>query len=337
MDGLIVVDKPSGPTSHDVVARVRRVLGERRIGHTGTLDPLASGVMALVVGRATRLAQFMAGDTKAYDARVRLGFNTETGDAAGSPVGRSVAGPWPDLDAVTEAIAPLLGTRLQRPPAYSAKKIGGRRSYALARQRAREAIPSPLGTEQGTPIVDVAAPEALPAPVQVTLSRCVVTGYADGSVDLSLECSAGYYVRSLAHELGERLGTGGHIVALRRTRSGSATLTRATALADLESSRDRALAALIPMAAMLPALPALVLTEAGIQRVAHGNMVGPGDFVPAERNGPPDAPESAAAIPDGNRPSQPATFRLLAGDGALLAIAQPTQRPGILHPSVVLM
>lgn len=337
MDGLIVVDKPSGPTSHDVVARVRRVLGEKRVGHTGTLDPLASGVMALVVGRATRLAQFMGGDTKAYEARVRLGFNTETDDVEGNPVGETFAGPWPALDAVTEAVASLLGTHPQRPPAYSAKKVGGRRSYALARQRARAAAGGPSGAESGSPLVDMAAPEELPAPAEVTLIRCVVNGYADGHVDLSLECSAGFYVRSLAHELGERLGTGGHLAALRRTRSGSATLVQASALAELELSRDRAVAALIPMAAMLPALPALVLTESGVQRVAHGNLVGPGDFAPAAGTGQPASPEPEAGVRGESRPGQPATFRLLSGDGRLLAIARPTQRSGFLHPSVVLM
>lgn len=337
MDGLIVVDKPSGPTSHDVVARVRRVLGEKRVGHTGTLDPLASGVMALVVGRATRLAQFMGGDTKAYDARVRLGFNTETDDAEGNPVGGTFTGPWPALDAVTEAVASVLGTRPQRPPAYSAKKIGGRRSYALARQRAREAAERPPGTESGPALAEMAAPEELPAPAEVTLIRCVVTGYADGHVDLSLECSAGFYVRSLAHKLGERLGTGGHLAVLRRTRSGSATLVQATALAELELSRGRSQAALIPMAAMLPALPALVLTESGVQRVAHGNVVGPADFAPVAEPSQPAPLEPEGGVRRESRPGQPAAFRLLSGDGMLLAIGRPTQRPGFLHPSVVLM
>lgn len=338
MDGLIVVDKPAGPTSHDVVARMRRVLGESRIGHTGTLDPLASGVLALVVGRATRLAQFMAGDTKGYEARVQLGVNTDTYDADGRPVGGRFAGPWPGREAVTLAVAALTGTRLQRPPAFSAKKIGGRRSYALARKRAGHSG----RPEQAPDAADDEAPSA-PAPVEVTLARCEITNCADGVVELSLECSSGFYVRSLAYDLGERLGTGAHLLALRRTRSGTATLAQAVPLAELESSRERALGALIPMAAMLPALPARVLTDAGVERVSHGGSVGPDDLgAPPHGDGPHgggrgDRGADGDTGAEGDNTGATSAIRLLSPDGTLLAIARPTCRPGILHPSVVLM
>ena len=137
MDGLLIVDKPSGPTSHDVVAIVRRLLGVKA-GHTGTLDPLASGVLPILVGRATRLAQFMSGAGKTYEATVRLGISTDTYDALGIPVGPTFDGRLPGIDAVDAALARFRGTFEQQPPAYSAKKIGGRASYALAR-RARAA------------------------------------------------------------------------------------------------------------------------------------------------------------------------------------------------------
>ena len=147
LDGLLVVDKPVGPTSHDVVARVRRLLGERRIGHTGTLDPLASGVLLLVIGRATRLAQFLNTDAKRYEATIRLGFATDTYDATGRPTTAAFDGAMPTRDRIEAALDAFRGTFLQQPPAFSAKKIGGRRSYRLARAHqkpAEPALPTPV-------------------------------------------------------------------------------------------------------------------------------------------------------------------------------------------------
>ena len=141
-DGVLVIDKPAGPTSHDVVARVRRLLGESRIGHTGTLDPLATGVLALVVGRATRLAQFMSGDDKGYDATVRLGFPTDTRDAHGEACGVRFEGEWPSREQIDRALDAFRGTFLQQPPAFSAKKISGVRSYRIARAAAGHRLSS---------------------------------------------------------------------------------------------------------------------------------------------------------------------------------------------------
>jgi len=137
MDGLLVVDKPAGPTSHDVVARVRRALRERRVGHTGTLDPAATGVLPLLVGRATRLAQFLSGSDKAYEAVIRFGFSTDTGDAQGRALGVQRAIDCPSRDAIEAALDAFRGEFLQQPPAFSAKKIDGKRSHKLARARAR--------------------------------------------------------------------------------------------------------------------------------------------------------------------------------------------------------
>ncbi|MGE3179837.1 MAG: tRNA pseudouridine(55) synthase TruB [Vicinamibacterales bacterium] len=349
LDGLLVVDKPAGPTSHDVVARVRRLLGERRIGHAGTLDPLATGVLVLVVGRATRLAQFMSGDEKAYDATVRLGVATDTYDADGTPVGDPYTGPWPGRDLVTAALDGFLGTHLQAPPRYSAKKIAGQRSYALARRAARAAGPpgSSAALVSGPPensearaeasLESSAAPAAAPAPapVPVTLRSCAVGRYGDGLLELSIACSAGFYVRTLAHELGQRLGTGAHLAALRRTRSGAASLAQAVPLAEIEADPERARAALVPMAGMLPDLPAVVLTEAEVQRVAHGGTIVLDD---AGRVRAGDVPAGLASAGSGSPPASASkAVRLVAPSGALLAIATPVGPPGTLHPSVVLM
>src|SRR5438132_6077628 len=164
MDGLFVVDKPVGPTSHDVVARVRRLFGERRVGHTGTLDPAASGVLPLVLGRATRLARYVGVSVKSYEAVIRFGTATDTYDAQGTPVGGPYDGAPPTREGVQRALDPFRGSFIQQPPPYSAKKVAGRRSYKLARARARDASegsrqPSPAGAGTGP---------RLPAPVQVT-------------------------------------------------------------------------------------------------------------------------------------------------------------------------
>lgn len=302
IDGLLVVDKPAGPTSHDVVDRIRRVLGERRVGHAGTLDPGATGVLVLLVGRATRLARFLAADDKAYDARIALGVNTDSYDADGVPVGEPFHGPWPSRADVAAALDGLTGARLQRPPAFSAKKIAGRRAYDLARR----------GAAAGGTAVQ---PEA----VTVTLSKATITRYEACVVEIRLVCSAGFYVRSLAHDLGAALGTGAHLAGLRRTRSGSATAQQATPLGVLEADAAGARSRVVPMSAMLPGLPAVTLNEAGATRALHGNVLGPGDC----GEGPVDGTH--------------AVVRLLSPGGELLGIAEGTGRPGFLHPSVVLM
>ena len=241
MNGLLVIDKPSGPTSHDVVDRIRRLLGERRIGHTGTLDPAASGVLPLVVGRATRLARFLSASDKTYEADIRLGVATDTYDADGAATGAVHSGAWPGRDEVAAALESFRGRFSQQPPAFSAKKIHGRRSYDLARDRS---ILRPL-------------------PVAVTVHALELVDATADRVSLRIDCSAGFYVRSLAHDLGRRLGTGAHLAGLRRTRSGDFNSTDALALARAEGDRELAIAAVIPLERMLPSLSAVVLTEEG--------------------------------------------------------------------------
>src|SRR5262245_8795257 len=222
LDGLLVIDKPSGPSSHDVVARMRRVLGERRIGHTGTLDPLATGVLPLVLGRATRLARFMSASSKSYEAVVRLGVSTDTADSEGSPIGSSFSGTLPSRDEIDRALEVFRGTFLQQPPAFSAKKIGGRRSHRIARDKQRLRPCRAVGGEvsaierAGGAPAPVEKSWRLPDKCQVTVSQLTLTGLQGDLVTLTLDCSAGFYVRSLAHDLGQALGTGAHLEALRR-------------------------------------------------------------------------------------------------------------------------
>ena len=228
MDGLLVVDKPAGPTSHEVVARVRRALGERRIGHTGTLDPAATGVLALVLGRATRLARFLSASDKSYDAVIRLGVATDTNDAQGTPAAPPHQGPLPSRDVIDRALDEFRGTFLQQPPAYSAKKIDGRRSYRLARED-RHTTPARLPRRGPRH-----SPRRFPDPVTVTTHQIELVSVNRDMVTLRVACSAGFYVRALAHDLGARLRVGAHLLNLRRTRAGDVTLDQALELDAIE-------------------------------------------------------------------------------------------------------
>jgi tRNA pseudouridine55 synthase len=292
MDGLSVIDKPAGLTSHDVVNRMRRVLGERRIGHAGTLDPGATGVLVLLVGRATRLAQFLSGSDKSYEAVVRLGQRTDSGDADGAPLGPPYQGPMPSRAEIERTLADFRGTFLQRPPAFSAKHVGGTRSHRIARSARRA----------GTALAEA----SLPVPVEVTLRGAEVSDVEDGRVRLRVECSAGFYVRSLADDLGERLGTGAHVASLRRTRSGDFGLEAALTLDQAERDPARAAAGVLPMASALPQLPAVTLTAEGVRRVLHGRDIGPGDIAGRERQEGPEGQERQEGQerrdgPDGKR------------------------------------
>jgi tRNA pseudouridine55 synthase len=300
--GLLIIDKPGGVTSHDVVARMRRVLGERRIGHTGTLDPAATGVLPLVVGRATRLAQFLSSADKSYDATIRLGMATETYDSGGRPTGSPYSGPFPSPAEVEAALMEFHGTFVQQPPAFSAKKIDGRRSYTTAREAAR-------GGERAA---------VLPAPVSVTVHALDLVSVEHDRVQLRVECSAGFYVRSLAHDLGVRLGTGAHLEALRRLKSGDAAIADALALVAAERDPAAAAMALVPMGRMLPHFDALVLTADGVRHAAQGRELGPSDVVHARC------------------PVTP-FCRLIDERGDLVGIAQPGKAPGVLHPCIVLV
>ena len=303
MNGVLIVDKPSGPTSHDVVARVRRALRTRRIGHTGTLDPLATGVLPLVIGRATRLASLLSAGEKAYEADVRLGAATATYDAA-ERLASGLPPPSPppvDHEAVEAALQAFAGTYLQAPPPYSAKKIGGVAAHRLARR--------------GTP--------AAPIPVSVTVTELRLTRLFQGVAQISVTASAGFYVRSLAHELGARLGCGAHLEALRRVRAGSFRLEDAVPLGTVEAEGDLAAERLLPLERLLVELPSVTLGDRGAKRVSHGNDVRIEDFTAGG-----DAGWDAA--------SPACRIRLLDESGHLLAIARPGAG-GALRPAIVLV
>ena len=265
MHGVIVVAKPAGPTSHDVVALVRRLAGTRRIGHGGTLDPFASGVLPLFLGGATRVVEYHLGDDKAYRATICFGSTSTTDDLDGELT--PAEGPSPDRPAVEAALAAMLGIQLQRPPVYSAVQVGGRRAYAMA--RAGEAVELPLRRVEVRALDLLEWDESDPSrPIAV----------------VDVRCSAGTYVRALARDLGGRLGSGAYLGALVRTASGPFTLEAAHSLDEL---RDAAAAdgpegirrLLLPIDTGLDAMPSVALTAAEIADATQGRFVRPASGV----------------------------------------------------------
>jgi tRNA pseudouridine55 synthase len=304
-DGVLVVDKHEGPTSHDVVAVARRALGESRIGHTGTLDPMATGVLPLVIGRATRLAQYLAASRKTYDATIRFGLTTDTYDRAGTVVARSDRRPARgELDA---ALGSFTGSFTQTPPAFSAKSLDGTRAYERARRHGPGAVQ--------------------PRPVRVRVDRLEVLSFDGEVARLVVEAAAGFYVRSLAHDLGTAVGTGAVLDVLRRTQSGGFGLEGSTPYDNLVTlGRDALVSRVIPFDRLLSDRPAVTLDARSVDRVRHGLDVGP---FPLE--------SVIAAAKGGNAETDAADdiLRLLDSEGRLVALGKASGLPGFLHAPVV--
>ena len=320
--GAILIDKPPGPTSHDVVAFVRRTLKTSRVGHTGTLDPLATGLLVVLLGPATRLAQFLAADEKEYIADVRLGVATPTYDAASLPPG--VRYPIADvrypMNAEIEAVLDRFrGSFLQMPPPYSAKKVASVPAYEKARKN------QPVDLK----------------PVPVTVRELQVVGSSDigdrvsdigqpGATLLRLRvvASAGFYVRSLAHDIGQALGCGAHLEALRRIRVGRFRVEQALTLDRVDTAGA---AALLPVNDLLEEMPAVSLTTEGARRAAHGNPLSAAHLDKGDRSLFVAGKGDRSLSGKGDR----SLFRVLDAAGTPIAVAEG--RPdGLLHPLVVL-
>ncbi|HET7552621.1 MAG TPA: tRNA pseudouridine(55) synthase TruB [Gemmatimonadaceae bacterium] len=244
IDGVLLVDKPSGPTSHDVVSVVRRSLGIRRVGHAGTLDPFATGLLVVLVGRATRLLPYIDAEPKEYEATVRFGVATDTDDVTGSAIAEAAL---PSRAAVDAAIEELTGGIVQQPPAFSAKQVGGRRSYAAARRGELLEL----------------------QPVKVRVHGWSVRAWRDDEMDATVVCSGGTYVRALARDLGKLSGSAAHLGALRRVRSGPFTVTAASTLDEVAAGG----ATLLPPIEAVRSMPAEQLEEGALARVVNGRPV----------------------------------------------------------------
>ena len=303
VDGILVVDKPIGPTSHDVVALVRRLAGTRRIGHGGTLDPFASGVLPLYLGVGTRVVEFHLGARKAYRATIVFGGSSTTDDLEGEIT--PAEGAPPVRDAVEAALGGFRGVQEQRPPAFSARKVGGRRAYALARRGE--------------------TPELKPR--TVTFHELALVGWDETDAEhptavVDVTCSAGTYIRALARDLGQAVDSAGYLGALRRTASGPFTLADAHALDDVRAAaaEERLVELLLSPGAGLDDLPAVTLAGAEQRVVAHGGWTGR-----VERLGAAEVGTTVGSA-----------VRLLAPDGSLAAIARVADGGRLVTDKVLL-
>ena len=312
MNGVLLIDKPAGMTSHDVVARVRRIIGERRVGHTGTLDPFATGLLVILIGRATRLAQFLSGAEKQYEAVIRFGYATDTGDVTGSRIESAL----PDAktrsaqslrkDEIQGAMASLQGEIEQVPPMYSAKKIQGKKLYEFA--RAGQSV------ERQPVRVTIREFEMLPPADELLRAN------DDGPVDLRVRvvCSAGTYIRTLAEDLGQQLGIGSHLAELRRTRAGpfqidaAITLEKLAEVYKLEMLDD----VLVSPHEALSHLSVIELDTEQARRAMHGLNI--------------------ELSPDGTQTLTDGDAIRLSLNNELIAVGRFDATQGVIHPAVVL-
>jgi tRNA pseudouridine55 synthase len=298
MNGVLIIDKPSGFTSHDVVARVRRIFGQRAVGHLGTLDPLATGVLPLVVGNMTRLAQFYLASEKSYEGVIRFGFATATYDAEGEPVGEAQELVL-KIEQVRAVAGKFLGTIEQTPPPFSAKKVNGVPSYKLARKK------------KDVPL----------KPVSVEIKQFEISKLEDSRAHFAARVASGTYLRSIAHEMGRLAGCGAHLESLRRTAVGEFQLDDAHTLAELEQAAQDGVvpggevnldAIVVHPRKLLPALPSVTADDEAASKIRHGMAVNLPDF------------------------SRAREVKVFSGQRDLIAIA--TRVAGTLfHPKIVLV
>ena len=303
--GALVINKPRGVTSHDVVVRVRKLLRERSVGHLGTLDPIATGVLPLLIGAATRLQRFYGARRKAYRGRIRFGFATDTYDADGHALGPDTA-PTVTREQLAPLLTELTGKIEQVPPAYSAKKVGGVAAHERARRREKFTL----------------------AAVAVEVYRFELTQVEGARAEFEIECAAGTYIRSLVHDLGQRAGSGAHLEEISRTASGEFTLQQSLTLESLEEAvrEDCVPQVLIPLNELLAELPLAVVNTALERKLRHGGRI--------ELNETQIEPGQMADAIDSDA-WKPFRLRVLNQQRELVAIAQAVV-PRVFQPVVVM-
>ncbi|MFC1611193.1 tRNA pseudouridine(55) synthase TruB [Myxococcota bacterium] len=293
MDGILIIDKPVGPTSHDVVDRVRNLLHQKKVGHTGTLDPVATGVLPLVLGRATKIARYLTGGDKQYRATFRLGVTTQTLDAEGEVVEERPVNA--EEDSVRETLDSFVGEIQQIPPMFSAKKMHGKRLYELARQGVEVEREPKTVTIHSIDLVDLSLPD----------------------VTVDVRCSAGTYVRVLAQDTGERLGCGGHLKQLRRLAAGPFSIDEAVTLATLEADPGSASEHVLPLSRALTEMPRIFVPIHLARMVVSGHQLSVADLKAL------DVPDFAAEQ----------LIALWLDDGELLAVTRTTMSSSELNSS----
>lgn len=301
--GVLIIDKPAGITSHDVVARVRKILHQRGVGHFGTLDPFATGVLPVSVGKATRFAQFYLKSRKSYEGTITFGYSTDTYDGTGHATSESVSAA-PDRAVLEGYFREFTGRLMQMPPPYSAKLVDGVRAYKLARQN------KPVNL----------------TPVEVEIYALELLHLEGAQVKFAVECSGGTYVRSIAHDCGQKLGCGAHLSALRRTTVAEFTLAQSVTLERLqEAANDSTVdACMVKLEALLPDCPELLVRGRGEISVRHGHAF---ELAQAMRPGRGEAAENAPAMN---------ILKILGEQRRLIAIARHVSG-AVYHPDLVLV
>jgi len=306
LDGIILVHKPEGCTSHDIVAALRKILKQKKTGHFGTLDPMATGLLLIALGKATRLFPFFSKLDKEYRGEITLGFATDTYDATGIPT-TPRSDKFPKKDVLAHSIDSFVGELNQVPPAFSAKKFKGQPLYKLAR----------------------AQKEVSPAPVQVKVHLFQLESYTPPLIGFKIRCSSGTYIRSLAHDLGQNLGCGAMLSRLERTRVGAYSLQNAHTLDGIDSlaKRNCVPEVILPIEELLPEFPKLILKDSAVSLVQNGNTLFPEHvlkLLPAEASG--------AAL----ETKEPEIFRVFNPEGKLMAFARKKPESHGLHPFLVI-
>ncbi|HUU36670.1 MAG TPA: tRNA pseudouridine(55) synthase TruB [Candidatus Desulfaltia sp.] len=305
MDGLILIDKPRGMTSHDVVARIRRILNQKQVGHFGTLDPLATGLLLVAAGSATRLFPYYSRHDKTYSGEIRLGFSTDTYDALGKPASKK-SRLFPERAVLDAAMGRSVGPLNQVPPPYSAKKVDGKPLYRWAR----------------------ANKEVRPRASPVTVYAFRLTAYSPPTLTFEVRCTSGTYIRSLAHDLGQVLGCGAHLSALRRLSAGRHGIHQAHTLEEIEelSGLKKPESFLLPLESLLPEFPKAVMSEGGSRELQKGRPIPETEIL---RTIPAD-PASAQPQEFG------AAYRIFSLEGRFLALARPFEDRNSLLPFLLL-
>lgn len=307
MDGIIEVNKPRDITSHDVVQEIRHIIQNQKVGHFGTLDPMATGLLLIAVGKATKLFPFFSEMEKVYQGRIRLGISTDTYDSTGKPLGEELFS-FPEKEVLLRKMRLFEGRILQTAPPFSAKKHKGKPLYTFARKNQ----------------------EVIIKPHTVEIKYFHLSAYNPPLLQFSVHCSSGTYIRSLAHELGRKLGCGAHLSELIRNRIGSYDLNDALTLKEIRKYMEQKQIRnfLIPLESLLPHFPKIILTEAGKKRAQSGGIIQPVHVLDIQMNNP-----SLRKNKDSNK--NPVN-RLFSPDGKLIAFARMNPEKGGLHPFLVI-
>ena len=306
MDGLILVDKPQNFTSHDIVLKIRNILNIKKVGHCGTLDPLATGLMLLALGKATRLFPFFSSMDKVYEGLIKLGFSTDTYDSAGKPTSSEKKN-YPLKDNLSKTMKKFEGEIQQIPPPYSAKKYKGKPLHVLAREKKEFEL----------------------RPSEVFIHFFQLIKYNPPHLEFKVKCSSGTYIRSLAHDIGQDLGCGAHLSELTRTDVGNFNLKDSHTIGEIKGLADAGKIDefLIPFESLLPEFPKIILRERGSVLAKNGNLISPENIQKVIL----DESSSADIFPEGK-----IVFRMFSLEGKLLALAREVPEKNCFHPFLVI-